>query len=61
MQTKAIAVTGFKCTGIYPLNQSVFTEDDFVAAQHEAEESAHHDDDGDSGMQISGLDSGDMS
>ena len=61
VQTGAIAVIGFKCTEIYPLNQSVFTEDEFVAAEHEADESDHHDDDGDNGMQTSGLNSGNMS
>ena len=30
--TMAVVVSGFKSTGIYPVNPNIFTDDDFAAA-----------------------------
>lgn len=39
MATIAVATSGFRATGIYPLNPSLFTDDDFAAADAFSE---HH-------------------
>lgn len=59
-----MVISGCKCTGIYPINTIVFSETDFIAVQHEAENMADnrelHDTDVDYDLRSSGSDSSAM-